>query len=155
MPSPDSGTSTRTVVSAVRATSSSVCPTPTVSMRIRSKPKASSRSATSSVVVARPPCAPRVAIERMNTPGSWLADSMRMRAPNRAPPVKGLDRPPATPPALLRAVERDGAHGSRTYRHPLHPRRGGREDVELESPQQEPLARPRDAAQRLDQQSPH
>ena len=54
MPSPDSGTSTSTVESAIRATSSSDCPTPTVSMRIRSKPAASSRSHTSRVVVARP-----------------------------------------------------------------------------------------------------
>src|SRR3989449_5024816 len=65
--------------------SSSVCPTPTVSSSTRSKPKASSRSATSSVVVASPPCAPRVAIERMNTPGSTPADSIRIRSPSSAP----------------------------------------------------------------------
>src|SRR2546428_10732534 len=98
MPSPDSGTSASTVDSAVRATSSSVCPTPTVSIRTRSNPKASSRSATSAVVVARPPCAPRVAIERMKTRGSRLADSMRMRSPSRAPPVKGLVGSTATTP---------------------------------------------------------
>src|SRR5207249_1720881 len=60
MPSPDSGTSTSSVVSALRAISSSVWPTPTVSTRMRANPNASSRSATSSVVVARPPCPPRV-----------------------------------------------------------------------------------------------
>ncbi len=38
MPSPDSGTRTSTVESTLRATSSSDCPTPTVSMMIRSKP---------------------------------------------------------------------------------------------------------------------
>ena len=43
--SPDSGTRITTVVSAVRATSSSLWPTPTVSMRMRSKPNASSTSA--------------------------------------------------------------------------------------------------------------
>src|SRR6266568_1135805 len=98
MPSPDSGTSTRTVVSALRAMSSSVCPTPTVSTRMRAKPNASSRSATSSVVVASPPCAPRVAIERMNTCGSRLADSIRIRSPSSAPPVNGLVGSTATTP---------------------------------------------------------
>src|SRR5688572_669336 len=90
MASPDSGTSTSTVVSAVAAMSSSVWPTPTVSMRMRSKPNPSSTSVTSSVVVARPPWAPRVAMDLMNTPGSRLTDSMRMRSPSSAPPVKGL-----------------------------------------------------------------
>src|SRR2546427_5787136 len=98
MPSPDSGTSTSTVDSAVRATSSSVWPTPTVSIRIRSNPNASRRSATSSVVVARPPCAPRVAMDRMNTPGSRPADSIRLRPPSNAPPVKGLVGSTATTP---------------------------------------------------------
>ena len=41
MPSPDSGTSTTTVVSASRTMSSSVWPTPTVSTRIQSNPAAS------------------------------------------------------------------------------------------------------------------
>src|SRR5882762_5358764 len=102
MPSPDSGTSTRTVVSAVRAMSSSVCPTPTVSTSTRSKPNASSRSATSSVVVASPPCAPRVAIERMNTPGSRLTDSIRIRSPSSAPPVNALVGSTATTPTERR-----------------------------------------------------
>src|SRR5690242_13139811 len=98
MASPDSGTSTSTVVSALRAMSSSVWPTPTVSTRMRANPNASSRSAASSVVVARPPCAPRVAIERMKTCGSRLADSMRMRSPSSAPPVNGLVGSTATTP---------------------------------------------------------
>src|SRR2546428_254715 len=102
MPSPDSGTSTRPVVSALRAMSSSVCPTPTVSNSTRSKPNASSRSATSSVVVASPPCAPRVAIERMNTPGSRLPDSIRIRSPSSAPPVNGLVGSTATTPTERR-----------------------------------------------------
>ena len=89
MESPDSGTSTTTLVSAVRAMSSSLCPTPTVSMRMRSMPNASSTSATSRVAAASPPSEPRVAIDRMNTPGSSATDSMRMRSPSSAPPVNG------------------------------------------------------------------
>ncbi len=65
MPSPDSGTRTRTVESAIPVTASSDWPTPTVSMRSRSKPPASSTSSTSRVLVASPPSEPRVAIERM------------------------------------------------------------------------------------------
>jgi hypothetical protein len=34
--------------------------------------------------------APRVAIERMKTPGSVCSDCMRMRSPSRAPPENGL-----------------------------------------------------------------
>src|SRR5438552_2946626 len=132
MPSPDSGTSTSTVVSAVRATSSSVCPTPTVSSRMRSNPKASSRSVTSSVVVARPPRAPRVAIDRMNTFGSRLAASIRIRSPSSAPPVNGLvGSPAATQPGVhvgqdtlepiaLILDQADGA-GQRCRLSPLEP----------------------------------
>ncbi len=90
MPSPDSGTSSSRLVSAMRDTASSDCPTPTVSTRIRSKPAASRTSHTSRVEVARPPSEPRVAIERMNTPGSSAMLSIRIRSPSRAPPEKGL-----------------------------------------------------------------
>src|SRR3990170_2490804 len=89
MESPDSGTRTRSVESAGRATSSSDCPTPTVSISSRSKPKASRTSATSRVAAARPPSEPRVAIDRMNTPGSSATFSMRTRSPRSAPPVNG------------------------------------------------------------------
>src|SRR5437588_11990074 len=245
MPSPDSGTSTSSVVSALRAISSSVWPTPTVSTRMRANPNASSRSATSSVVVARPPCAPRVAMERMKTCGSRLADSIRMRSPSSAPPVNGLVGSTATTPTespcprycwmsrsvsvllpapggpvmpirraaprasrgcawlstrskpsrwfstrviarasaagscrssasrmrstlmqsnqtrgapsrpLLRAIERHGPHRARPHRDALHPRGSGREDIEFQSLQREPLPRPGDASQRLEQQAAH
>src|SRR6266567_2952933 len=79
MPSPDSGTSTSTVVSAVAATSSSVWPTPTVSTRIRSNPNASSTSATSSVVVARPPCALRIRMESVSLDPGVFIRSMATR----------------------------------------------------------------------------
>ncbi len=88
--SPDSGTSTTAVESAVCATSSSLCPTPTVSMRTREKPAASSTSHTWAVWTASPPMLPRVAIERMNTPGSPASSPIRTRSPSRAPPLKGL-----------------------------------------------------------------
>src|SRR5688500_3633396 len=58
-------------------------------MMMRSKPYPSSTSATSRVVAARPPNEPRVAIERMNTPGSRATLSIRTRSPRSAPPVKG------------------------------------------------------------------
>ena len=77
------------MLSALRETSSSLCPTPTVSMRIRSVPNASRTSATSPVDSAKPPNEPRVAIERMNTPGSSATSSIRMRSPRSAPPVNG------------------------------------------------------------------
>ena len=51
-----------------RTTSTSSWPTPTVSTSTQSKPAASSRSTASRVARARPPIAPRVAIERMKTP---------------------------------------------------------------------------------------
>ena len=70
MSSPRPGTSTTAVVSAARTMSTSSWPTPTVSMRITSKPAASRTSTASLVARARPPSAPRVAIERMKTPGS-------------------------------------------------------------------------------------
>src|SRR4051812_36522416 len=89
MESPDSGTRTKTVESAVRAISSSDCPTPTVSMRSRSNPNASSTSATSRVAAASPPSDPRVAIDRMKTPGSSATFSIRTRSPSNAPPVNG------------------------------------------------------------------
>ena len=70
MPSPDSGTSTTTVVSASLTMSSSLWPTPTVSTRTQSKPAASRSFCVSAVARARPPRLPRVAMLRMNTPGS-------------------------------------------------------------------------------------
>ena len=59
---------------------------------MRSNPNAASTSHTSSVVVARPPSEPRVAIDRMKTPGSRLTASMRIRSPSSAPPLNGTRR---------------------------------------------------------------
>jgi hypothetical protein len=102
--SPDSGTSTTTVVSAVSAISSSDCPTPTVSVITRSKPKASSRSATSLLVVASPPSEPRVAMERMKTPGRWRCCSSGSGRPSSAPPVKGEEGSTGDDPDALLAL---------------------------------------------------
>src|SRR5215469_2941184 len=63
--SPMPGTRIRIVMSASRTMSTSSCPTPTVSIRITSRPEASSTVATSAVVRARPPSEPRVAMLRM------------------------------------------------------------------------------------------
>ncbi len=90
MPSPDSGTSTTTVVSARRTMSSSVCPTPTVSTITQSNPAASRSFCVSAVARASPPRLPRVAMLRMNTPGSSVWACIRIRSPRTAPPVNGL-----------------------------------------------------------------
>jgi hypothetical protein len=84
--SPSPGTLTTTVVCAMRATSSSSWPTPTVSSSTTSKPAASSTRAAPCVAEARPPRCPRVAIERMKTPGSSVWRCMRRRSPSSAPP---------------------------------------------------------------------
>ncbi len=65
--SPISGAWTTTVVSAMAATSTSLWPVPTVSMKTSGKPTASSTAAAATVAVARPPAWPRAAIERMKT----------------------------------------------------------------------------------------
>ena len=87
--SPDSGVSTTTTVSAASATPSSVWPTPTVSRRMRPNALPSIRSITSCTASARPPPAPRVAIERMKTPRSSRRGAMRTRSPSNAPPEYG------------------------------------------------------------------
>ena len=67
-------------------------------------PNPSSTSQTSRVAVARPPSEPRVAMERMNTPGSSATSSMRIRSPSRAPPVNGEVGSTATIPTRRPAV---------------------------------------------------
>ncbi len=86
-PSPASGWRMTTTVSAAPATSTSVWPTPTVSITIQSLPAASSTSAASWAAAARPPRSPRLAIDRMNTRGSPADPCIRTRSPRRAPPV--------------------------------------------------------------------
>jgi hypothetical protein len=59
------GASSTIVVSASPAISTSLWPTPTVSIRITSQPAASSTRSACGVAQARPPRWPREAIERM------------------------------------------------------------------------------------------
>ena len=89
--SPEPGISTSTTVSAWSITSTSAWPTPTVSRKTSSLPAASISSAVWSAASARPPSAPRVAIERMKTPGSRKCSVRRMRSPSSAPPRNGED----------------------------------------------------------------
>ena len=98
--SPSPGTETTSTVWARPMTSTSSCPTPTVSTRTRFRPAASMRSTASAAARDRPPRAPRVAIERMKTPGSvaWLC--MRTRSPRMAPPENGDDGSTATMPTV-------------------------------------------------------
>src|SRR3990170_3991172 len=98
--SPAPGTLITIVVWAVSATSTSSCPAPTVSTMIKSLCAASITVTTSFVVAARPPSAPRVAIERMNTPGSEVSSCIRMRSPSTAPRLNGLVGSTATIPRL-------------------------------------------------------
>ncbi len=101
--SPMPGASTTIVVCAALAMSISAWPTPTVSIRMRSKPAASSTVRTSAVVRARPPRLPRVAMLRMKTPGSPARSRMRTRSPRSAPPEKGLVGSTAMMPTVLPA----------------------------------------------------
>ena len=56
-----------------------------------SLPAASISSAACSAASASPPSEPRVAIERMKTPGSRKCSESRIRSPSTAPWVNGLD----------------------------------------------------------------
>src|SRR5262245_54131287 len=69
----------------------SAWPTPTVSMKTSSLPDASISRAACRVASERPPRAPRLAIERMNTPASRKWSERRIRSPRRAPRVNGLE----------------------------------------------------------------
>ncbi len=91
MASPHPGLTTTSVVSVAAATSTSCCPTPTVSSSTTGIPTADSTRTASGTATARPPRCPRVAIDRMNTPSSsaWLG--MRTRSPRMAPPENGDD----------------------------------------------------------------
>ena len=99
--SPEPGMSTRSTVSAIPVTSTSLWPAPTVSTNTTSFPDASSRSTAWSVVSARPPRWPRVPIERMYTPGSVKWSESRMRSPRSAPRENGLDGSTDTTPTVL------------------------------------------------------
>src|SRR5438477_504868 len=112
--SPDSGTSTTTVVSAIFMMSSSVCPTPTVSISTQRYPAAPSSLATSPVACARPPSEPRVAMLRMNTPASSACACIRMRSPSTAPPENGLEGSTATMPTVSPSARSSAVRRSTT-----------------------------------------
>ena len=63
-------------------------------------PAASIASADCSVASARPPSAPRLAIERMNTPSSRKCSERRIRSPSSAPRVNGLEGSIESTPTL-------------------------------------------------------
>src|SRR3954451_21724680 len=69
--------------------STSAWPTPTVSSKTSSLPLASISSAAWRVASDSPPSDPRLAMERMNTPGSRKWSANRIRSPSRAPWVNG------------------------------------------------------------------
>src|SRR5215510_2931872 len=58
------------------------------------------RSTASAAAPQRPPRAPRVAIERMKTPGSRARSFMRIRSPRIAPPENGEEGSTATTPTV-------------------------------------------------------
>ena len=105
--SPEPGISTSTIVSAWSMMSISAWPTPTVSTNTSSRPAASSSSAACSAASDRPPSAPRLAIERMNTPWSRKCSVRRMRSPSSAPCVNGEDGSIDSTPTLRPASRRD------------------------------------------------
>ena len=68
--SPMPGATITSVVSAREAISTSAWPTPTVSIRITSKPAASRTRSACGAAQDSPPRCPRLAMDRMNTPPS-------------------------------------------------------------------------------------
>src|SRR5690606_7161773 len=101
IPSPAPGASSTTTVSASRTMSTSDCPTPTVSISTTSNPAASSTRTACGVDQDSPPSCPRVASERMKTPGSVACSVIRMRSPSSAPPENGDDGSIASTPTRL------------------------------------------------------
>ena len=89
MESPQPGVTTTAVVSAADAMSTSIWPTPTVSMMTTPNPAAPSRRTASGTASERPPRCPRVAMERMKTVGSSACWPIRTRSPRMAPPLNG------------------------------------------------------------------
>ena len=87
--SPIPGTRTTMTVWEWLIISTSCCPVPTVSTRIKSLPMTSITWTASPTAFERPPSAPRVARLRTKTPGSSACRCIRIRSPRMAPPVKG------------------------------------------------------------------
>ncbi len=117
--SPMPGTSTTQQVCTQLTTSTSSWPTPTVSTMTTSHPAASRRSMASWVARARPPRAPRVAMERMKIPGSDAMRPMRMRSPRMAPPLNGEVGSTARIPTRLPSARRARASWSVSVDFPL------------------------------------
>ena len=69
-------------------TAVSLCPTPTVSMNIVSKPAASQRMTVSRVLRATPPSEPADGEGRMKTSGLEEMLSMRVLSPRMEPPLR-------------------------------------------------------------------
>ena len=84
--------------SATPATSTSLWPTPTVSMMTVSQPSSPITRTTPLTPSARPPRWPREAIDRTKTIGSVAWRIMRTRSPRTAPPVNGDDGSTAMTP---------------------------------------------------------
>jgi len=98
--SPEPGWTSTATVSAVRTTSTSFWPAPTVSMMTTSFPKASSAFTASAVAIESPPSWPRALIDRKNTSMSPTFDAIRIRSPSTAPPVYGEEGSTATTPTV-------------------------------------------------------
>ena len=92
------------MVSAVPATSTSDCPTPTVSSSTTSQPAASSTRSACGAAHDSPPRWPREAIERMKTSGSAAWSDIRIRSPSSAPPENGDDGSTASTPTRCPAA---------------------------------------------------
>ena len=85
------GARTTITVSTTRITSTSLCPTPTVSTIMKSNFALCTNRNTAFVLTESPPRCPRVASERMKTPGSVKWSVNLIRSPRSAPPDIGED----------------------------------------------------------------
>ncbi len=75
-------------ISTIECTAVSDCPTPTVSMKITSKPAASHSTIVSRVLRATPPSDPAEGEGRMKTSGLFVMLSMRVLSPRIEPPLR-------------------------------------------------------------------
>jgi hypothetical protein len=76
-------------------------------------------STTSIVARARPPVVPRVAMLRMNTPGSFTRSVIRMRSPRIEPPEYGLEGSTAMMPTFEPAARKRSASADTSVDFPL------------------------------------
>ena len=85
--SPAPEMSSRRKKSVIEWTAVSLCPTPTVSTKIVSKPAASQSRIVSRVLRATPPSEPALGLGRMKAFGSWQRVSIRVLSPRMLPLV--------------------------------------------------------------------